>query len=296
MRLRGEKYKQARNDKRAVEGHLPRWVGTATELAAYCVPANKSDKSFWARFAAANAIFDTIPDGRKQALEKEAPQEKLEVDKCPICGKQDFQKHCYLDCRRPEFEEIREKAHKLQLDEVSKIRRNISAGEGHLLHFASNVVRSAWLSPVDPERLWLGTWNEDTLWRVCIGSDHSSTMDERIPPEELMKLRKIVKALTSSLINAVRALWATRGAILHPNSPTMSRLLIPTRRPQGPSSGAAPKEKPSQSIDEYTVVMEPPTNRSKRNHASHSSDPPPQAKVATQLYFTAYTRRTGHDV
>jgi hypothetical protein len=33
-------------------------------------------------------------------------------------------------------------------------------------------------------------------------------MDERIPPDELMKLRKIVKALTTLLINAVRALWA----------------------------------------------------------------------------------------
>jgi hypothetical protein len=80
-------------------------------LAAYCVP-NKSDKSFWARFAATNAIFDTIPDGRKQALGKKTPQEKLEASKCPICGKQDSQKHRYLDCRRPEFEEIREKAHK----------------------------------------------------------------------------------------------------------------------------------------------------------------------------------------
>jgi hypothetical protein len=176
---------------------------------------------------------------------------------------------------------------------VDKIRRNISASEGHLLRFASNVVRSAWLSPVDPERLWLGTWNEDTLWRVCIGSDHSSTMDERIPPEELMKLRKIVKDLTTPLINAVRALWTARGAKLHPNSPSMSRLLIPTRRPQGPSSGAAPKEKPSHSIDKNTVVMESTTNRSKRKHASHSSDPPPQAKAATQMYFTAYTRRTG---
>jgi hypothetical protein len=114
-------------------------------LAAYCVP-NKSDKSFRARFAATNAIFDTIPDGRKLALGKKTPQEKLEAGKCPICGKQDFQKHRYLECCRPEFEESREKAHKLQLDEVDKIRRNISAGEGYLLRFASNVVRSAWLS------------------------------------------------------------------------------------------------------------------------------------------------------
>jgi hypothetical protein len=37
MRLRGKKYKQARDDKRAAEGRPPRWVGTATELAAYCV-------------------------------------------------------------------------------------------------------------------------------------------------------------------------------------------------------------------------------------------------------------------
>ena len=66
-RLRGDKYKQARDDKRAAEGRPPRWVGTATELAAYCVP-NKSDKSLRARFATTDSIFDTIPDGRKQAL------------------------------------------------------------------------------------------------------------------------------------------------------------------------------------------------------------------------------------
>jgi hypothetical protein len=56
---------------------------------------------------------------------------------------------------------------------------------------------------VEPEHLWLGAWNEDTFWRVCIGSDHSSTVDEAIAPEELMKLRKIVKVLTAPLINAV---------------------------------------------------------------------------------------------
>jgi hypothetical protein len=46
-------------------------------------------------------------------------------------------------------------------------------------------------------------------------------VDERIPPDELMKLKTIVKALTTSLINAVRELWVARRAILHPNSPSM---------------------------------------------------------------------------
>jgi hypothetical protein len=167
--------------------------------------------------------------------------------------------YSYAWTHRMEFEEIRQKAHKLQLNEVNKIRHNISAGEDHLLHFASNVVHSACHSPVDPERLWLGTWNEDTLWHVCIGNDHSFTVDERTPLDELMKLRTIAKDLTTPLINAVRALWAAPGAILHPNSPSMSRLLIPIRRPQGPSPKAAPKQKPNYSIDEYTVVMVPPT-------------------------------------
>jgi hypothetical protein len=76
----------------------------------------------------------------------------------------------------------------------------------------------------------------------------ASTMNEGILPEELMKIRKIVKHLTTPLIHAVRALWAARGAILHPNRPSMSRLLIPTRRPQGSSSRAVPKEKPSHSM------------------------------------------------
>jgi hypothetical protein len=106
MRLRGDKCKTARDDKRAAEGRPFRWVGTATELAAYCVP-NKSDKSFRACFAATNTIFDTIPDGRKQALGKKTPQEKLETGKCPVCGKPDSQRHCYLECRHADFEEIK---------------------------------------------------------------------------------------------------------------------------------------------------------------------------------------------
>jgi hypothetical protein len=39
-------YKQARDDKRAAEGRPPRWVGTATELAAYChISTNKRNQT-----------------------------------------------------------------------------------------------------------------------------------------------------------------------------------------------------------------------------------------------------------
>jgi hypothetical protein len=119
MRLHGNKYKKARDDnsKRAAEDRPQ----DDTELAAYCGP-NKSDKLFRACFAATNAIFGTIPDGRKQALGKKTPQEKLEAKKCPVCGQQDSQRHRYLECRHADFEEIRQKAHKLQLDVVDKIR------------------------------------------------------------------------------------------------------------------------------------------------------------------------------
>jgi hypothetical protein len=167
-----------------------------------------------ARFTVTNAIFDTIPDGRKQALGKKTPQEKLEAGKCPVCGQQDSQKHRYLDSPHLEFAEVGERVHKLQPDEVEKIRHNLSAGEIHLLLYASNVVRSAWHSPVDRERQWLGTWNEGTLWCVYIGSSNSFTVYVEINHEELMKLRKIVKVFTAPLSNAVRALWAARGAIL----------------------------------------------------------------------------------
>jgi hypothetical protein len=194
----------------------------------------------------------------------------LEAEKRPVRGKQDSQKHRYLACRRPEFEKIREKAHKLQLHEVDKIRRNVSTGESHILRFASNIFRSAWKFPVDPDHLWLGTWNNNTLWRVCIRSDNSSAVNEGINPDELMKLRKIVKVLTVLLVNAVRALWAARGAILHLSSPSMSRLLIPTRCCQGSSTRTAPKQ--NHSIDENTVVTEPPTIRSKCKKLRPSSE------------------------
>jgi hypothetical protein len=120
-------------------------------------------------------------------------------------------------------------------------------------------------------------------------------MDEAIPPEELMKLRKIVKVLTAPLINAVRALWMARGAILHPNGPSMSRLLIPTRRPEGSSKRAAQKPDQNYSIDEYTVTTDlPPINRSKHKHTPQSSDPPPtKTREAPQSYLTTYTSSTG---
>jgi hypothetical protein len=60
---------------------------------------NKSDNFFRARIAVTYAIFDTIPDDRKQVLRKKTPQKKLEEKKCPVCGKQDTQKHRYLSIR-----------------------------------------------------------------------------------------------------------------------------------------------------------------------------------------------------
>jgi hypothetical protein len=42
-----------------------------------------------------------MADGRKQALGKKTPQEKLEAGKCTVCGQQNSQKHHYRDCRRP---------------------------------------------------------------------------------------------------------------------------------------------------------------------------------------------------
>jgi hypothetical protein len=84
-RARVGEYKQACDDKRTADGRPPCWKQSATEIAAYCDPT-KQDKSFRARFANTNVIFDTIPDGRKQALGKKTRQEKEAVEKCPLCA------------------------------------------------------------------------------------------------------------------------------------------------------------------------------------------------------------------
>jgi hypothetical protein len=169
----------------------------------------------------------------------------------------------YLDCPHRDFAGIRERAHKLQLDAMDKIKTNLPRGKVHLARFAHGIVRSAWNSPVDPERLWLGTWNLDTLWRLCIGPDHSFTIDEAISSDELMQLRTIVKNVTQPLILAVRELWVARGAILHPKvllpSSSLTRLNFPTRDRRKSSKGKAPTQDESRShrIDEYTESLAP---------------------------------------
>jgi hypothetical protein len=310
---RGEKYKQARDDKRVAEGRPRRWVGTATELAASCVP-DRSNKSFHSRFAATNSIFDTIPDGRKQALGKKTPQEKIDANKCPVCGKPDSQRHRYLHCPHAEFTDIRQRAHKLQLDAVDKIRKNLTTGQSHLLHFASNIVRAAWKSPVDPERLWLGTWNEDTLWRVCI-NHNESTVDQAIEPEELMHMQKIIRQVTEPLASAVRQLWKARGAIVQDkNPPSLSSSMRPghgrsSRRSSGktteggrvhqtPNFTSDKPTGPHQShIDSHTVALPTPSYRqNKRKSPLSGTDSSSHGKpTPRQAYLTDYAKHDNHN-
>jgi hypothetical protein len=161
-RAQVEECKQARDDKRTADGHPTRWKQSATELAAYC-DLTKQDKSFRARFANTNIIFDTIPDGRKQALGKKTHQEKEAVEKCSLCTQKDSHWHRLFLCDKPEFKLIREKANKLQLDAVAKIKNGLLACDGWIDEFASAVVRVSWNNPCDPERLWTGNWDADTI-------------------------------------------------------------------------------------------------------------------------------------
>jgi hypothetical protein len=182
---------------------------------------------------------------------------------------------------------------------VDKIKTNLPSGRDHLARFAYGIVRSAWYSPEVPERLWLGTWNLDTLWHLCIGPDYSSIIDEAISSDELMQLRTIVKNVTQPLILAVRELWAAQGAILHPNVPLPSsplpRLLIPTRDRRKSSKGKTPTQDVSRNhrIDEYTESLAPLPKSTKRKHTPSSSDSVPSHKAATQKFLTTYTSCTG---
>jgi hypothetical protein len=310
MRTRAEKYKQVRDDKRVAEGRPPRWVGTATELAAYCVP-NKSDKSFHARFRNTNTIYDTIPDGRKQALRKKTLQEKKEAGKCPICGGEDSQGHRYLRCQHAEFVGIREHAHKLQGDAIEKLRSTDGIKATHLT-FASGIMRIAWTSPVDPERLWNGTWNEDTLWRLCIGPDHSSTVDLPIQPEELMKLRKIIKSLTQPLMRAIKDLWTKRNEIINrkpiqttdpthaqSGSTPLSHCLRPPRTTQvarNKRTRQSEEMASNRSIDEYTRSVPDPNPQSIRTQRTSAPDSTVPLRTFTQAYLTEYNSAHSNQV
>jgi hypothetical protein len=102
------------------------------------------------------------------------------------------QNHRYLRCQHVEFKETRERAHKLQTDEILKLKGAPDIKESHLV-FASGIIRTAWTTSVEPERLWNGTWNEDTLWRLCIGPDHSSTVKDSIT--DILNKTKLPKKL-----------------------------------------------------------------------------------------------------
>jgi hypothetical protein len=57
------------------------------------------------------------------------------MEKCPLCAQKDSQWHRRFLCDKPEFKLIREKAHKLQLDEVAKIKSGLLAGDGWIDEF-----------------------------------------------------------------------------------------------------------------------------------------------------------------
>jgi hypothetical protein len=76
------------------------------------------------------------------------------VEKCPLCAQKDSQWHRLFLCDKSEFKLIREKAHKLQQDEVAKIKSGLLAGNGCIKELASAVVRVSWNNPCDPKRLW----------------------------------------------------------------------------------------------------------------------------------------------
>jgi hypothetical protein len=283
-RSRGDTYKKARDDKRTADGRPPFWQLAASELAAYCDPT-KHDKSFRARFANTNVIFDTIPDGRKQALGKKTRLEKEAVEKCPICEQKDSQWHRLFICDRPEFKDIREKAHKLQLDEVTKIKGTLAPGESWIDEFASATVRVSWNNPCEPERLWTGNWDSDTIWRITRDNGNRP-----ITTAQLMSLRKIIRKLTIPLRLAGQEINSARALLLNPEKhwdkrPKKSRL---PRRHRTKQRKTRQRDKSNQQlIDQYTVIL-PPILRRRKEHARKA--------VATlrtwyrQKYLTNYFR------
>jgi hypothetical protein len=63
------------------------------------------------------------------------------VEKCPLSAQKDSQWLRLFLRDKPEFELISEKAHKLQLDVVTKIKNGLLAGDGWIDELVSAVVR-----------------------------------------------------------------------------------------------------------------------------------------------------------
>jgi hypothetical protein len=170
------------------------WSKTAFSFANKVHPLK--NKSYWGATRRALILFDCLGHGRNRAKQfKPSSAEHAATAKCHLCGQQDSQRHCMLECPHHLFDTIRRSARIAQ--ELIAVKLMQKHPSPCCKHFIQQMCLASWTDATHLERIWLGLWCPDTLKGLLLQSTTSAlTMTERYDYIE------IASKLTAPLINA----------------------------------------------------------------------------------------------
>ena len=107
-----------------------------------------------------------------------------------------------LACTNPQLTPIRQQAKRAKSEIASELKKEY---RHHLDHyFIDQLVHASWHhSPTQTRRIWLGTWNADTL-KSLFPTNHN--LNSYMPPAGRYKYRKIASQLIAPLLYAYNAM------------------------------------------------------------------------------------------
>ena len=179
------------------------------EFASYCWSGSE-DGGVWDNAKKAKWILDKGAHGRNMAKGKTG-LDKQEAAKCKLCGQIDSQRHMLLQCRGSAvFTPLRERAKDAQATILQKIIQGTKGCPAPaqwirkaLINFRDLCWDDRW---EHTERLWLGTWNNDTTRAVSGMED----IDQRVDFLERQAFRKHIKELMDPLRDLSPVLLSAR--------------------------------------------------------------------------------------
>ena len=171
-----------------------KWTSTAIPFANKVHPVKNT--SFWAAARRSLILYDWLGHGRN--LAKMKPPGSLAhqtAAACPHCTQPDGQAHCMLECTSPKFNTIRRRARVSQSAIAAKL---LSKHEcPHLKYFIQMHFHASWESSPQTSRLWLGTWQMDTLASLI-----NQPIDNPLSNDQRYTYIKIARDMTKPLLQA----------------------------------------------------------------------------------------------
>ncbi|MFN8789846.1 MAG: hypothetical protein ACK5Y2_00140 [Bdellovibrionales bacterium] len=197
IKYRVKRYLTCRDGYRTRRGDLPYWEGTHLEFAAYCWDVPSQDKGVWGGSKRAKWILDKCAHGRNLAKGKQGAA-RDEAARCVLCARQDSQKHMLLECTADvNMMHLRDSARARQFRILQQIERGEKGSPSPPLWMRQSLAwfhRLCW-SKDEPEveRLWLGTWTDETLAKVT--AKEVADLTDLIDHKERHLFRRNIKKL-----------------------------------------------------------------------------------------------------